>query len=241
MSCEPGHPKQDDRPVILALLAVAGAVLVLAVTEAACGDTGSNCPAFVKDYQNGLGALIGFAGVIVTLAVNARLGRKQSERTAQLAREQADYTARLAREQTDRQFAQEQRHCRAAFKADLGRIKDAIEQRVGLLSKPISDKENVQMFARHAAILQDQLMDKLLLLTSDEIGTVMVAYAHIRLTGVSARQIKVSHGVSLDGDTEESIRITEVMREPVLVVYRTVLTKIEASIKALTGAQSDDP
>jgi hypothetical protein len=61
------------------LVAVAFSVLVLAVTEAACGDTGSNCPAFVKDYQIGLGAVLGFAGVIITMIWNASKAREQSD------------------------------------------------------------------------------------------------------------------------------------------------------------------
>jgi hypothetical protein len=185
----PAAMKSEDRPVVLALAGVAVSVLILAMTEALCGRTGSDCPTLIKDYQAGLGALVGFTGVIIALVWNARQ-----------ARIHADYQARLSREHADHLLDGERRRARDAFIADLTRITQVFEQRMTHLRR--DDIGAAPMPAGATPMLYENFTDKLILLTGEEIAQVVNAYGHVRelpTTMVAFLEIMLGHPPEITG------------------------------------------
>jgi hypothetical protein len=221
--------KPEDRPVVLALLAVAASGLVLTITEATCGHTGSNCPNFVKDYQSGivgmLGLIAGFAGVILTLRHNAKLAREQSDRNDKLTRQQA----------LD-QLDLERRSLRAQLVADLTRAKDAYTWHLQNLSTPIPVNNPCFVQGRHWPTLYDGVMDKLVLLTPAEVSKLTDAYGYAKQATQIMRFQKAAKGISDPLDSEDIIIVTEACRLDIKGVYEQYLAWIEDAIVALNEA-----
>jgi hypothetical protein len=165
--------KPDDRPVILALLAVALAVFLLAAIDAMCGRTGSDCPAFVKDYQelisNVVVGVIGFGGVILTLMHSAKLALDASR----------DEAAR-ARQQAGEQLATDRRATREAFLADLMQISFVLGKRLKGLQDPPPGISSVPMSSKPILNLYETLIGRLTFLTGGEMAEIVRAYASVQ-------------------------------------------------------------
>jgi hypothetical protein len=114
-----------------------------------------NLLTIIKDYQSGLGALVGFLGVMTTLFVNAWLGRRQHSR----------------------KIAHERRAVRAGLLADLVARKQWLQEIIEILSEPIPEASPVYLPGnRRGESLYQRLLDKVIHLTPNEITKVADGY-----------------------------------------------------------------
>jgi hypothetical protein len=190
---------------------------------------------FIKNYQSGIGSLIGFTGVVVTLFVNAMLARRQSARNARMARDQADYAAQLSREQADRQLAHDRRAVRQAFVADLSRITDYLKMQIsGLETKapmiPISNQPISGIF--------DHFAGKLSLLTQSEIYNIILSYRRLQET----RQgiiYAINAIPELKAQSVGDFFIPAVAHYPNMInVYRAVVVGLDETISVINDAMN---
>lgn len=118
----------------------------------------------LKEWQTAVSALVGFTGVIVTLLVNAWLARRADDRTRR--------HDRLA--------------LRMVFRSELAALMD---QAIGLLEKAteqLEKKDNQTVLAvksRLSTVIYDKFIDKIGILTNNEIGTILETYLFLQTVG----------------------------------------------------------
>lgn len=111
----------------------------------------------LKEYQTLIVGVVGFAGVIVTLIVNARLARQHHSR-------EIDHEAKVLR---------------VAVRAELEAIRDAFEERIRTLKNP-EGWPSIMVPLDTMTDVYGSLIDKLGLLSEPEIRAVMRAYLAVR-------------------------------------------------------------
>jgi hypothetical protein len=114
--------------------------------------------AALHPYQQTIVGVIGFGGVIITLIVNAIIGRRAERR-------------RLAREAST---------LRAGLYAELELIRLGVASAVETLGTPPVETKTAAIPARPWITLHEEVLDKLVCLTPSEMGTVLCTHAAIK-------------------------------------------------------------
>ena len=176
-------------------------------------------PTLLKDYQSGLVGLLGFTGVIITLFVNAYLSRAQHRRV----------------------IAHDRRSVRAALLADLTRIRDAFGAQIEVYSDPIPAGREIAMQGRPYRNLQEALLDKLVLLTAQEISSVTRAYGATDTLLPAIRRLKAKKKIDSGIDNEDFIHVSEPLRKGVLGLFKSNFETLSEAVDVLTNASKVDP
>jgi hypothetical protein len=114
---------------------------------------------WVQRFQSAVVGVIGFAGVIITLIVNAH----------------------LARTQQDRAIAHDRQMVQVALVAELTKVRDTIKARYdSMMQTPEDQRSNIFISARPMTDVYDHLMDKIGLLDAEQIGKVMDVYVILK-------------------------------------------------------------
>jgi|GEM_PF-3518150 len=108
-----------------------------------------------RQFQTLIVGVVGFTGVIITLAVNARLARKQHER----------------------QIQHDSRVLRIALRAELSAIAETYRDRIKSLSGPPGEWEGASLTLDPMTDFYKRMIDRVGLLSSTEIRLVRQAYA----------------------------------------------------------------
>jgi hypothetical protein len=159
-------------------------------------------------FQTFLVGLLGFAGVIYTIRMNARLTRQQHER----------------------ELIQEQTALRTALIAELGALRESYEDRShSLREKDSGQSALIPEFVSNQ--VYDHLLDCIGLLTADEIASVMDAYLLVAELPVRLRLLAKDS----IGSTEHSgyIHIGMELAEVAAKMHDNFLPKINTAITTI--------
>jgi len=159
-------------------------------------------------FQTFLVGLLGFAGVIYTIRTNARLTRQQHES----------------------ELIQERTALRAALIAELGALRKSYEDR----SRSLREKDSGQSALIPEFVSNQvyyQLLDRIGLLTAEEIEPVMDAYLLVAELPVRLRLLSKD----LSGSAEHSgyIHIGEDFAEDAAIIHDNFLLKINMALSTI--------
>jgi len=179
----------------------------------------------LRDYQTGIGALIGFMGVIVTLVVNGILARRQSERAAKLAQRQA--TDQIARERTV---------LRTALQAETEVVIGYLDFDLENMKKAKETYSSYDLRMDYPTTVHDRHIDRLGLLTLEQAKRVAMANAHLHAAPSEIRWLKRStqeHEGHIRGEHQYIISIPASILEDAIDAWRTLRDVIEHELKEL--------
>ena len=166
---------------------------------------------FLERFQTLVVGALGFLGIIVTIATNAWLTRRQYSR----------------------QIKHEGDMLRVALRAELGIIRDAFVDRVNTLANAAPGHTSILIPLDTMTDAYSQLLEKIGLLSQDEIRAAMKAYLLVKQLPERMRLLQREHGAGVEKKAPFA-KIDGDLFNVISQMHKNYLEDIEAALSALS-------
>ncbi len=168
----------------------------------------------IERFQTLTAGLIGFSGVVLALLGNAWSVRRQHAR----------------------QIDHERQVLRTALRSELGILRDAYSDRIDMIDQAQQGNSSEVLVPLNTMTdAYGQLLEKLGLLSEEEVQATMTAYALVRQMPERVQLLRRHHGTAYEQESSMAL-VDSPLFTALRQMHQNYLQKIDEAITALSGA-----